>query len=146
MKFKKIVKKTALILTVIMLLAVGTVFSGYAATELGTVSFSITATGSKTFTNTSDNGGYIVDLISSYPTIKDSKYDYSKGYAYLHNNNTNEDYGVNTDYYVVRGNGGSVSVDYLDEYVPKGTLVHHWKNTGGGGFSAPVTTLRYPYG
>ena len=70
MKFKKIVKKTALILTVIMLLAVGTVFSGYAATELGTVSFSITATGSKTFTNTSDNGGYIVDLISSYPTIK----------------------------------------------------------------------------
>ena len=144
MTVKKVVRKISLTLTVVMLLVLGTIFSGYASTQVGTFSLSISETGSKTFTNTSNNNGYIVDQVSAYPTILNSKYDYSEGYAYIHNDTTGRDYGVNTAYYVQENNPAPVVLNY--DYIPKGKLVHHWKNKFGGGFRATITTLLNLYG
>ncbi len=134
MKFKKIVKKTALILTVIMLLAVGTVFSGYAAvTNLRNITdFTVNQFSSNSFKCTNSVAGKVIDRVNSYPTILGGGYDYSQGKLYM-NMVDGSQYKENT-YYIQQGNAAPYSVIFED--VSPNTYTHRWVWSRGGGFHA----------
>lgn len=143
MKVKAMFKKAIITVSAIAVLAAGTIASAYAAsTRLGFISdFEMPSVGDYyTYTNTGTTG-MVVDQLGAYPTILDSSYDYSKGYAYIYNKTNRRYYGQNTYYYMQLNYPAPSDLRY--EEVKSGLLEHRWFNYDGGGFRTTLTCTLY---
>lgn len=136
-----ILKKAIITISLLSVLAVGTIASSFAATSLKVQNnFSISQYDSKSFTTNSSSAGTLVDVASSYPTIYNG-YSYSEGEAYVLNIPTQESSPTQV-YYMQKNNPASVTINY--GRVGSGSSIHFFQNIGGGGFKvASLETLRY---
>lgn len=142
MKVKAMFKKAIITVSAIAVLAAGTIASAYAATyNLGTVSnFTLTATGSNSFTSHNPNAGTVTDLTGSYVNVFNNK-SYSQGTAYIYSYDAEGKQGF-TSYYIQKNNPAPYSLNY-NGTISSGNNYHYWKNSSGGGFSTNLQVYLY---
>ncbi|MGN0498869.1 MAG: hypothetical protein ACI4F6_07395 [Acutalibacteraceae bacterium] len=143
MKTKSIIKKAIITISIIAVLAAGTIASAYAAsTRLGFISDFEMQSRDDYFTYTSTGAeGMVVDQLGAYPNILDTNYNYSEGYAYIYNQTNQKTYGKKTGFYLQSNYPAPLDLRYED--VPQGLLEHRWFNCDGGGFRTTLTCTLY---
>lgn len=136
-----ILKKAIITISLLSVLAVGTIASSYAASSLKVQNnFTISQYDSKSFTTNSSSAGTLVDVASSYPTIYNG-YSYAEGEAYVLNIPSQEE-SPRRNYYMQKNNPASVTINYGS--VKSGNSIHFFQNIAGGGFKvASLETLLY---
>lgn len=134
-----ILKKAIITISLLSVLAVGTIISGYATTyNLGSVSnFTVPTNGSKTFSSYNDVKGTVSSQTTSYCNIFNSA-SQSEGITYVQNSANAKKYGEGS-YYVQK----NYPAPYVRNYsnVPAGNNTHYWKNTSGAGFSTSTLQI-----
>ncbi|MEE0569268.1 MAG: hypothetical protein ACLTMM_01385 [Lachnospiraceae bacterium] len=142
MNFRKIFKKIITVSAVVGVLATGSVITGYAKyVKVGNTieRFALSKRDSTSFICGNLPACTQVDQTESYVTIF-NKASYSKGYTYATINNIRKKY-ERREYYIAK-NCPSPRVQRYNN-LKAGRVVHHWTNTGGGGFRTNLTVYRY---
>lgn len=136
-----IIKKSIITISLLAVLAVGTIISGYAtAYNLGSKSnFVVEKNGFSIFESGNAVVGSLVDQTTSYCTIYNNA-SYSQGAATVRMTNTGKTF--STSYYIQKNNAAPTVISYGT--VPKGSNTHTYKYTRSGGFKTSTLQL-YQY-